>query len=238
MRTKGITLQEAATVLGVTDRTVRNYLKQGFLLSTKKRGDRRTWLDPLEVEDFRRDKEESKSRTIFSKQDLVKLQGEMRRLRSELDVVLRILDTKSDPLRMTEEYAGNLFEVCVAQLRLHSWDLADIQPWTEVFFRLDEEDLQTLSLATSEKRPWKPFLQLCVAMTVFVSAQSDYETSLELQAMHRQLAEGRRRLRVASLIYSEMYTGMDADLARYGFAEAPASVQDSLRSILTGKNRR
>lgn len=236
MAEKGMLLKDAAAHLGVSERTVREYCKKGFLTFFRKRGDRRHWLLPLEVEEFRRDRDEAEGKSLITKKAFLEMRAEVRRLRAELDVVLRILDAKANPLRMGPTYAAELFSVCTSQLQSSSWSLAEMEPWVEIFLRVDEEDFRTVAEAVESRRPWKPFLQLCSAMAVAAVTHPSYETSLELQSIHRQLAEGRRRLRVASLIYSEMYASIDADLERYTKG-IPGSVTDSLEKILKGKKR-
>jgi excisionase family DNA binding protein len=231
----GMTLREAASYLSVSDRTVREYVKKGYLTIFRKKGDRKHWLRPLEVEEFRRDRDEAEGQSIISKRAFLEMRAEVRRLRAELDVVLRILDSKMEPLRMGKAYAKELFEVCTAQLNMTSWSLGEMEPWVEIFLRVDEEDFRTVAQAVDVQRPWKPFLQLCSAMAVSTVTNPQYETSLQLQGLHRQLAEGRRRLRISAMIYSEMYGAVDSDLDRYSKG-IPGTVTDSLQKIL-GKKR-
>lgn len=237
MTAKRMSLEEAARFLSVSTRTVRAYIKQGFLSVQRERGDRHHWLDPLQVSEFKIDKDECGGRTIFTKRDFTQMRAELRRLRSQMDVVLRVLDAKDDPLRMPPSYASELFKLCVAHTKATNWEVTELRPWVEVFLRLDEEDLRTIADSAEVQKPWKPFLSLCISMTAFVATRKEYETSIELQALHRQLAEGRRRLRVAALIYSEAYSGMDPDIQRYALADSPASSVDSIARILKGAKK-
>jgi excisionase family DNA binding protein len=230
-----MTVKEAATYLGVSIRTIRTYVESGYLATYKFARDRKHYLDALQIEEFRKDREEVSGGTIISRKDFLQMKAEVRRLRAELDVVLQILDTKMEPLHLTSAYALELLPICRQQLHQSKWELAEIEPWLGIFLRVNEDDFKTLADATKDIKPWKPFLQLCMAMTIFVANHPTYSTSLEMQAIHRQLAEGRRRLRISALIYSETYSGMDQDLSRYAFADAPGSVADTLTKVLRHK---
>jgi len=237
MSTKLMTLQEAARFLGVTERTVRKYIKQGFLSAHRVQGDRRYWLAALDVGQFHQDMQETSRTTGFTKKDFLLLRSQVQRLQSQMDVVLRILDAKDDPLRMPKEYAKELFELCLVQSKATNWQMSEMQSWVEVFLRVDEEDLRSLSEAAEVRKPWKTLLSLCISMTTYVATHETYSTSLELQALHRQLAEGRRRLRVSALIYAELYTGVDPDIQRYALGDSPASVVDTLTRVLKGSKK-
>jgi excisionase family DNA binding protein len=232
MAQKGMSIKEAAARMGVSDRTLRTYIRKGYLSTTKIRGDRKLYLDPLEVEEFRRDKEEARGKSIVTKAEFLLMRASIRRLQAQMGVVLRILDAKNDPLRFSLEYSRDLFAVCLAQLHNSAWSVEELEPWVEVFLRMDELDIETIARATKEERPWKPFLQLCVSMSAYVGAHAEYPNSLELQSMHRELAEGRRRLRVSALVYAEMYGDADKDIRRYALADSPSTLTDTIRAQL------
>lgn len=148
--------------------------------------------------------------------------------------MLRILDTKTEPLRMSPSYAKELFEICALQLRNTAWTPGEVMPWVEVFLRLEEEDLRTIATAAETRKPWSPFLRLCTAMIYSLTNDPAYATSLEMQALHRQLSEGRRRLRVSAFIYAEAYEGADPELGPVGTIPE-SSIRDSLAKILRRK---
>lgn len=150
-----------------------------------------------------------------------------------MEVVLRMLDAKDQPLRMTPDYAKNLYDACAGQLRLTDWTLEEVRPWIEIFLRIDEADFETVARAAEDRKPWKIFLRLNTAMTACLVKSPEYSRSLEAQATHRQLAEGRRRMRVSALCHLDLYgTVEDEELRRSVLADAPATVVDTLESIL------
>tara|TARA_Y100000034_G_scaffold135865_1_gene209494 strand:- start:617 stop:1321 length:705 start_codon:yes stop_codon:yes gene_type:complete len=233
MASETMSISEAAAYLKVSDRTIRTYIKNGLLSAT--RNGRSRQLRPTEVEELRIDLQGNGVRSLLSRKELLQLRAEVRRLSSQMEVVLRILDSKSDPLSITEGYARDLHGLCLSQLSTTSWSATEISPWLEIFMRIDERDFEVMEAATADPKPWLPFLRLCVAMTARVVSMEDYSTSISLQSLHKQLAEARRRLRVAALIFSESRGLSDADLKRYGFAEAAVSTRDVLESVLRRK---
>ncbi len=224
-----MTIPEAARYLGVTDRTIRNYIRQGLLSTSRIDGKREKILRAEEVDELRGSLSEGKH--LIPRREISALSARVRRLEAQLDVVLRILDAKVDPLKITPTYAKELIAACTAQLLQPSWSQAEVQPWTEIFLRLDEDDLDVL--AQECEKPWALLLRLCVSMTAGIVADAEYETSLELQGLHKTLVEGRRRLRVAALLHLERRGSVDRSL-QSDFSEF-ASVADSLLGRIKNK---
>jgi excisionase family DNA binding protein len=194
-----VTIPEAARYLGVTDRTIRNYIRQGLLSTSRIAGKREKYLRAEEIEELRVSLTEGKH--LIPRREISALSARVRRLEAQLEVVLRVLDARVEPLKITPAYAKELITACKTKLTQVAWTLSEIQPWTEIFLRLDEDDLDVL--AADCEKPWALLLRLCAAMTACVVADTAYETSLELQSLHRTLVEGRRRLRVAALLHVE-----------------------------------
>jgi len=222
-------IPEAASILGVTDRTVRNYIKKGLL--SRQRISRSSLLDPIEVEELRLDFQ-SEFPTL-SRKEFLKLKTTVRRLESHMEVVLRMLDTKMQPLGIGEEYSRELYQLAAQHLtERSSWRAEEIAPWIEIFDRLSENDFMVLCKATDNPKAWLVFLRLNVRMSECVVGDREYATSLELQNLHKLLSEARRRLRISAFIYSEMMGNLEEELNRYGLIEAPKSTAESLFSKL------
>ena len=233
MSTTRFTIQDAARHLGCSDRTVRSYSSQGLLSQVRVAGDRRRFYDPAEVEELR--VASSRGRIAVSSTEFAAMRAQVKRLQATLDVVLRVLDTREDPLHVTPEYATDLLALALDQLRRGRWSPAEMESWSEVFLRLDENDLQTIAVAASDAKAWHPFLRLCTAMTAALPEYPDYRTSLDLQALHKKLAEGRRRLRTSTVIYCEMRGASGPELSKFAEYEIPSSVGDLLASVLRKK---
>lgn len=227
----------AAKLLGVSTRTLHTYEKQG-LLSVRKDGNVKLF-DPVEVEELRQAQQETKKRSVVTLRELAFLKARLARVEADLAVMARILDTKSEPLRMNTAYARDLFAAAAAQVQAGAWEPGEMQPWSEIFLRIDEEDFRTIAEGVEDPKPWKVFLRLCVAMSAHISTLDGYLSSMDLQGLHRRLVEGRRRMRVAALIYSDMYSvDQEADLRRYALADAPSSIGDTLDRVLKSRKKR
>jgi DNA-binding transcriptional MerR regulator len=227
-----MTVEAAARHLGVTQRSVRKYIAQGLLSTTTATGSRRKWLAPLEVEELRKDRIQGSARTPAARShELLELRSAVRRLRSEMEVVLRVLDMHEEPLRLSADTARAIYGAAVADLSKTGWTHAELAQWADLLIQINEEDLSVVSSAVSEPRPWSIFLRLCVALIVYVYEHPSYKTDLDLQMMHRRLTEGRRRLRVAALCYDDMYnTSPDRELKRAALLDSPASLRETMLS--------
>lgn len=234
MSTDLMTYAAAAKHLGITERSVRNYVRRGFLQAKGISGERGKFLSPREVEELRVLRVEQTSSGPVSRQEILLLCAKVKRLEHSMATVLRLLDAKDLPLSMTDSYAKELHAACLLQLERSNWAVEELLPWTEIFLRVDEDDLETLSAATGDNSPWVAFLRVCQAMTVDVVANSSYATSLDLQDVHRSLAEGRRRLRAAALIF-ESRRRHAPEIEKLLMGEATLSVVDALDSVLSIK---
>ena len=227
-----MTIAEAARHLGVTHRTIRSYIARELLAAVQEPGDRKKWLDAVEVEELRKDvvQNATVSRTEL-KRELLETRAALRRLRSEMDLVLRVLDMHDAPMQLAPDRAQALYHAAVQEGQNGSWPLEKIASWCDTFAHIQEEDFLMVARAAGTNEPWAPFLRLCVAMIVHVHAREDYKANLDLQMLHRQLTEGRRRLRVSALCYSDLYGGTsktDRDIARAALLDSPESVREQL----------
>lgn len=232
MSTKLMTIEEAAAHLGVSQRSVRKFISDGFLSTTRQPGSRRKWLQPLEVEELRKDRLNFKLGSRLTRKEFFRLRARVTQLEGQMEVVLRMLDAKSNPLNMDKDYASTLYEACVAQLHRGGWTADEISPWTQVFLRISEEDFRTVRDAGDDPKPWKPFLRLCTAMSAHIVRMEEYAVSLELQKMHRELAEGRRRLRVSAMVYAELYSSDLDRMLREVSAPSTQSMGDMFEHVL------
>ena len=236
MSDKYMTVEEAARHLGASVKTVRRRIEEGFFTVNRIPGSPRHYLDPMEVEEHRKDVQSAAGGAVISRAEFVRMKAQVRRLTAQVAVLMQILDNQGAPLKMNAAYAKDLYETCRGHLKRTNWDLHEIEPWVEIFFRINEDDFFGMSTATGEPRPWVAFLKLCLAMTAHISTKPEYHTSLELQSLHKKLAESRRRLRVSALIYTETYRTVDADIRTSGFLDS--SVEDTLRSSIGAKKKR
>lgn len=232
MSQPGMTIVEAARHLGLSHRTVRSYIARGLLTTFRMDGDRKKWVSTEEVEELRRDlADRARDTRDNHRRELLEARASLRRLRAEMDLVLRILDMHEAPLQLSPERAHVMYHEATAELRSTAWAPEKLAGWADTFLRMQEEDLLVIARAVGTV-PWTPFLRLCVAMIVHVHGREDYKTSLDLQSLHRRLTEGRRRLRVAALCYSDMYetrTGEEGrELKRAALLDSPSSVRESM----------
>lgn len=233
MSTDLMTYAAAAKHLGITERSVRNYVRRGFLQTKSISGTRGKFLSPSEVEELRVLKTEHAAAGPVSRQEILLLVSKVKRLEYGMATVLRLLDAKDAPLCITPEYAQELHAASLLQLNRAGWSVEELEPWTEIFLRIDEDDLETIASATKDHKPWVLLLKVCQTMTTDVVNNNTYASSLGLQDVHRALAEGRRRMRAASLVFEarRSHSPEIDGLLR----DAPMSVVDVLDRVLSIK---
>ena len=234
MSTDLMTYAVAARHLGITERSVRNYVRRGFLQAKGISGSRGKFLSPTEVEELRVLRTEQSGVGPVSRQEILLLSSKLKRLEYSMATVLRLLDAKDLPLGMTLAYAKDLHAACLLQLGRTGWSAEELSPWTEIFLRTDEDDLATLAAATGDSKPWVLLLRICLSMTTDVIGNKDYTSSLALQDIHRSLSEGRRRLRAAGIVF-EGRRSHSPEIERLLRDEAPMSVVDVLDRVLSVK---
>ena len=190
-------------------------MSEGFLSFARKPNSNRKWLSAVEVEEFRKDRLEHTRSGKGMRAELARQRTEIRRLRAELDAVMRILDAKNEPLNIKPQLAQELYDTCLLQLRQKSWSASEIASWTRVFMRLTEIDFEVMARPTEDDKPWVPFMQLCTRMILCLTDSPEYRSSLDLQSLHREIAEARRRLRLSAVCYAEARSyDLDARLRR------------------------
>lgn len=193
-----ITIDEAARYLGVSTRTISTYISQGILTHHKKEGSNRKYITSSEVYDLKAAKENGE----FSIKKFRELSARVRKLEAQIEVLMRILDTKEIPLGITEESAEELYKAALSSV---STDVSIelVNAWLPVFMSLSEQDLEVIQKVSKTDKPWAPFIDTCVNMIVGVTSHKDYGVSVDLQLTHKELAEARRRLRLSALLYIE-----------------------------------
>jgi excisionase family DNA binding protein len=220
-----ITIDEAANYLNVSTRTISTYIADGILCTHKKQGSNRKYLYSDDVHDLL----EARKLGTFSIREYNKLRAKVKKLESQMEVILLILDAKQESLGFSAEYGKELLDAAKS-LKAKQLSTEIISAWTDIFLRIDESDLDTIKVATNESKPWIPFLKLCTDMIVTVVGNSNYKVSLELQNSHKLLVEGRRRLRLSALLFLEQ-EGYDTSIERldYGY---PDTTVELVKKIL------
>src|SRR3972149_1720817 len=116
----GMTIEEAATFLGVTGRTVNNYLSRGLLSYRRVAGDRRRYLDAAELGELK-SAEGTGLRAPITRAEFLEMRSRLRKLESHMETVLRVLDARAEPLGLDPARAAELHDACAARLAGGGW---------------------------------------------------------------------------------------------------------------------
>ena len=158
-----LTIADTAKELGVTERTVRNYIRHGYLstVRTKKNTQLVSRKDLRKMIEAKKGKRYNHGATI-NRVNL--LEAEYAILRKQMNVLLRMNDMwdETESLNMKPRELAALHEQAYELLK-NTWSPADEEYWVEFFIRLKMHDLDAMSELV-EEHPWRPFYALCQAM--------------------------------------------------------------------------
>lgn len=224
-----VTVEDACRRLGVSRRTLYAYMARGLLSRIKAPGDRRSYVDALELEELRRDGTRMGHGAV-RREEYLQLRAQVRRLQAVVDAVARMLDLQDVPLGMDATTLCEVHGRAAVALGAAEWSVEDLEAWAAVYHRLTEDDLEVIFSVAREPRPWDAFLRLCVAQCAYLSSRKDYQTATDLWTVHAALSEGRRRLRLSTMIYVERSGAATLPMADSGYS---STLAESIRSAVS-----
>jgi hypothetical protein len=195
-----LTKKEAATLLGVSVRTVETYIGRSML--TRFTQGRYTMLVRDEVMELAADRE-ARTGSLLNRKTILDMQRRILRLESNLRLLTEIHEITLPPLQLGAGECTAMLEM--AQHALLHPSIEEAGRWVELFPRLDETVFHTIHEATKEDTPELVFLKLCLELQALVHGQANYEADLEVQKLHSRLEFCRKHLRGAVIIYIETY---------------------------------
>jgi len=195
-----LTKKEAATLLGVSVRTVETYIGRSML--TRFTQGRYTMLLRDEVMELAADRD-AHTGSLLNRKTLLDLQRRVLRLESNLRLLTEIHEITLPPLQLDAEECVAMLEMA-NRATLHP-SVEEAARWVELFPRLDETVFHAIHEATKEDTPELTFLKLCLELQALVRGQPDYKTDLDAQKLHSRLEFCRKHLRGAVIIYIETY---------------------------------
>jgi len=199
MKTK-VSIEEAANILRVSKRTISSYIKEGLLTAKKEPGSNKKYISIEDITQLKELREQNVSQFDLKKEIIV-LKAKVSKLESILNVISKILDAKAEPLNLAPEDITSIKESCAARLQC-AFDFTSTQTWKEIFLRIDENDI--LMLCKEAPYFWKDLLKLNGLLIDQVISEERYVTSLDLQTLHKELIESRRRFRISLVLYLEL----------------------------------
>jgi DNA-binding transcriptional MerR regulator len=168
---------KAASILGVSSRTIFRYLEKGLLVPAYCGSGIGVWEeDVLKLKKLR----EQDAPTAMDRELVMRLLAEVETLKSQMSTVLRILNIKFDPLNLTTPEYRSLHRM--AELYSNEgWPPQAEQQWADTFVRLRIDDLEEMKDASGDEHPWICLLKLVTTMHL-----NAYDKSLQ-----DQLASGK-----------------------------------------------
>ena len=147
-----VTVKQACAMLGLSETSIREYIKRKYLRPGQDKND-------LVAEDVLQLQRLKDGAPPFDKITIAKLQEELRETQLKLQIVMRTLNVGADPLKLPDDRlvllhgdAKLMSEVgCPRNME---------EMWLDFLPRLEFEDLLRLEALTKDPNPWRPFLYL------------------------------------------------------------------------------
>jgi hypothetical protein len=191
------TVDQAANRLGKSRRSVFNYMDKGFLSKKTEGGVK--GVSKLDVEQLAVDL--GSDAPAMNRANWFKMNARVNRMENELLVVKRILEIRDEPLRPNEDMAKGLYKAATESLACGVWEPEEMELWAKQFEALDEVALKAISVAVQDHKAWQPFFRLCIDMMRLAWERHTAKPSLESQALHMKLDEGRKKMRGTILMW-------------------------------------
>lgn len=197
---------EAATRLERTKRTIHSYVKGGLLRKTVRGG--KPVLYCKDVEQLR--VELGSDMPAITRGTIFEMTTRIRKLEEEVAVFRRIHGLKTEFSRPSKSEAEALFTAANRTLQNNSWTLEEVETWTDLLGRFDEESFELVESFLGG-RSWEPFFRLTTALVDFLQAAGGYRQDIHLQSLVSRLEEIRKHLRQVVVCWVEVRKGGSND---------------------------
>ncbi len=168
---KIVSKDRAITLLEISERTFYRLMNSGLLKPVYE--GRKVGFYEEEVLQLKRVRNDP----VSLNKDLVgMLLAKVQTLENQMSAVMRILNIKFDPLKLTSPEYRNLYLMADHYGR-EGWPPQAEEQWADVFVRLRLEDFEEISSIVGSEHPWIPFLRLATTMYM-ACADSAYRGQL------------------------------------------------------------
>ncbi len=155
-----ISTSRAADALGVTERSIRSYIRKGQLASRK--DGVHTLVSRADVKALTEAKKRGLGRS-YNAMTIAKMDAKLQIMEKQLETVMRMLDIRYEPLSLSDEDFGSLYMMAEHYLKT-PWAPHEETMWCDVFVRFRVEDMEKLAEVVGDPDPWRPFYALAKAM--------------------------------------------------------------------------
>ena len=200
--TKYYSLDEAARILSRTKKTLSKYIKQGRLRSVRKGN--RIFIPAEDVKEFLEEQLEPTRK--FSWKEFEKFRREMEaritRLEDTITRALQLLGIAQIPSKpLTDFELHKAYEAAFDMLAkdLNSVKIKEIQTWSDILARINEQSLMRLAYIQEHTEVWKPFLELARRLHEHVTSLPEYPKDHNLRDLGWSLSQSRAILKGLAL---------------------------------------
>jgi len=193
--------EEAAKLLGIAPRTLREYINRGFIQAKRDKGSGHIRVSLHDAAAF--------AGNLLGGWDLVNVaKAAVRALVSAHNAERRLgrlealLGVDSTVLDTSEEGVSTFYQGCSDLMADYTEDMSatDVLEWAYKLSNVTEEYLKLVTLYVADPEPWELFLNL--AQKLYDSApRSRFHSRKDLEAAYGYVASARRHLRQVAFFY-------------------------------------
>jgi hypothetical protein len=216
--------EEAADMLGISPRTVRNYISSGMLRATR---DIKTHKNMVSLDDLG-----SLASTLVSGMDFaavarasVRALVSASRAEKRLEALESILGIEGVMLGTDEESVLSIYNQCrdIQAEYTEDYPATEVMEWSYLLAAVVEEYLEAVRLYTGDEEPWKVFMDAAEKLYSSAPKESFYYRK-DLEVAYSYLATVRKQLRQVAYFHIRQKYG--AAVASKAFPETSVNSRD------------
>jgi hypothetical protein len=220
-----LTINETATRLNVSRRTVHTYITKGFLRRNLRDG--KVLLLKEEIEQLA--VELGTDMPALTRKTFFNLTARVRRLEEQMAMAQAAWGAQEmKPMRPNTQEAVALYKAATDYLATKEWKFEAMSQWAELFGHFDEELLRRLAEANLTVQPWLVFYTLAARMSSYLGSTKEMKDDVRVQALRAKLEQGRKRIREMALFWIESKQGI---VPAEVFKDFDTPKDDLLRSL-------
>jgi excisionase family DNA binding protein len=231
--------KQAAQFLGVSVRTIENYVAQGRL--SKVRNGRRVVILKTELEELRLDRQ-SVSGSVLNRASVVELRRDVARLKAQVALLLDMHEEANTPLALSPLEGGQVYafaqqtvEDLLVALPGEEKMVESLRHWADLLPRIDEAAMDSIRLSSGNVSAPALLLRVAVTGRGWLASNHAFSQNLELQRLHRRLDFCSRHVRSVLVSYIETYSGTTVSKLLEQLAGPEASMRDDILSRIRAK---
>ena len=199
---KYIRATKAANILGCPVDRVHEYCNQG-LVRNQFEGDERL-VNQEDIAEIHRLNLAGEMKPGELIRRLLFCERELDRLRMAVNKLYEINNLSASRFsKMSETDLMGMYHQVQEMLGEDEWPIKQMAETCEIFIKITEMEISTINDLLGVDNCWRPFFELCLKMTKYVSTHPKMDTDLDLQRVRDLLYASRKNLSAIAVLFVE-----------------------------------